>query len=150
MSRPDRPALLALVPLAGLLLLACGRQAPPADPFAAFLAPLDGAWVGVLRESAALEDRIVREMPMRLVIDPEGESTVEYPMIACSGVLGPPPEGIDLPTESVARLQLDVNPPGRSPCMSGLVKLTRRGKALEYVFLGDSLRRIRAALLPQP
>ncbi|MGH0030915.1 MAG: hypothetical protein ACQGVC_14070 [Myxococcota bacterium] len=132
------------------LLLACSSEpVSPPSPTAAFLAPLEGQWVGVLTETGALQHEVIREMPMRLTIGPE-RSTVEYPTLRCSGVLEPPPEGIDPPTEVVARLMLVIDPPGLSPCMPGLVKLTRHDDALKYVFLGDTLRRVRATLIRQP
>ena len=130
-----------------LAVLAGGCSAPkPADPFTAFLQEIEGEWVGVLTETAALDKKVVREMPMRLTIGPDG-STVEYPILACSGVLRAPPEGTPPPTETEARFMLVIEPAGISPCMSGLVKITRVDDALRYVFLGDTLRRVRAALV---
>lgn len=149
MPRSLRPLLLAL---ACLWLGACSEKAAETGPQAerAFLAAAEGEWVGLLRESATLEKRVIRESPMRLVIH-EGEAPrVEYPTLRCRGELRTPPRGTPESTPTVGRFELVVEAPGISPCLSGLVRITREDEGLEYVFLGDSLRQVHAALLRQP
>lgn len=115
-----------------------------------FLEAAEGEWVGVLRESATLEERVIRESPMRLVIAQGEAPRVEYPTLRCRGTLRTPPQGTPQSTTTVGRFELVVEAPGLSPCLSGLVRITRKDDGLEYVFLGDALRQVRAALLPQP
>jgi hypothetical protein len=146
------PLLLLLVALACPWSVACSDRGDETGPRAerAFLEASQGEWVGLLRESATLEERVIRESPMRLIIH-EGEAPrVEYPTLRCRGELRTPPAGTPQSTPTVGRFELVVEAPGLSPCLSGLVRITRKDEGLEYVFLGDSLRQVHAALMPQP
>jgi hypothetical protein len=148
----------SLPPLASLLLaaslgLACssgdaGVPGPQADR--AFLATVEGEWVGILQESAALDPRVIRESPMRLIVRASEPARVEYPTLRCRGELQQAPEGTPQTQGDVGRFQLEVDAAGLSPCLSGPLRITRKDDGLEYVFLGDSLRQVRAVLLPQP
>lgn len=145
MSAGSRRCLIGALVVAAL---ACSGDAPRESltPLRTFLEENQGEWNGVLRETPALEKRVMVETPLRLRIRADGALDVEYPQTGCRGSLVAT-EDKSLPTRpDDARFYQNVSNAGNARCPSGPVRLIRSGESLEFRFLGDPLRRIRATL----
>jgi hypothetical protein len=136
------------------LSLACGESGPVEPDGAArqraFLDAIAGEWTGTLTETPALQKQVMRETPMRLLVSADAPPQVEYPLLDCRGVLRPPRGDAAPDRPGTQRFELRVEGANTARCQAGPVRLSRKGERLEFAFLGDTLRKIRATLERTP